>query len=383
MTADPLRAAELSLSDRKEKIAAAQRKQRRQARARQKAQQPEAAAAGDGLTAGAEARTPAGDAAGASGDDEDDNGDYEDTPQVMPASDSAPILQTAGVSGAPAAQATQADTTAAASAPAAASTPTAGSAASGDAATQPESAAEQRAMRLEAQALTPADVARLDGMPLPTLLTIHQLSEAWRTRKSKLASVTATHARASASASPPQALAVPVQPPSDLRYSGVPASSAGPVPAADLAGHQGGAGSIEGLASAAAAAATTVSVDDASAPAVVRLPVAPSIPAQPEVDTAPAQVIKPAGSDSEASLAAAPPDGVQLNSPEDRHRYGFHNQPSVGQQVHLLFWRQVKLTTRNRGYVLARWINALIIGLIVSTVAFGGSATSVQLRVSH
>lgn len=267
---------------------------------------------------------------------------------------------------------------------------------------KPESAAEQRAMRLEAQTLTPADVARLDGMPLPTLLTIHQLSEAWRARKSKLASlsvpvvtVQAAHAATAASATGSGPSSLPVGPAAhrdlpggDVAAVAAPQAAAGQTAAATLAAGATTA-ALPIAASASAAAITVVSTSPHAAGALAAAPPSQAEAAltgralpQPEVAEAgsPTQRLKPKAAGLAGSTLT---DGVQLLSAEDKHRYGFHNQPSVAQQVHLLFWRQVKLTTRNRGYVLARWINALLIGLIVSTVAFGGSSSSVQLRVSH
>lgn len=418
ITADPLRAAELSLSDRKEKIAAAQRRKRRQARTTKQA--PAAAPGAATSTADATASEaglllPApgeGDSATLdNGSDKDnlngydeDNG-YDETPQVLagmagPGPEPAqpgrqagdvttPVSGTAAVtanSNAPGggtggdagggAGSSRTEDAGTRRAPSSGSHSDSGSDAASGPSDHHDAAEEQRAMRLEAQTLTLADVARLDGMPLPTLLTIHQLSEAWRARKAKRASVELEGHGAT----------VTTNADSESGGTGAIATQAGaathtdstlpkpfaPAPVVYSESTAPGSAQATSITTVAAGAqAEPVRLSSAGSAAGAASDLAPLTNRHPTAATTPASL--------QTQLEA---DGVQLLLPEDKHRYGFHNQPSVAQQVHLLFWRQAKLTTRNRGYVLARWINALIIGLIVSTVAFGGSSSSVQLRVS-
>jgi hypothetical protein len=80
-------------------------------------------------------------------------------------------------------------------------------------------------------------------------------------------------------------------------------------------------------------------------------------------------------------LEPEPKTGVLLVRPEDRQRYGLENQPTLLQQAHLCSSRQFRLNFRNKGFIIARWFNALLMGIILGTLALNAPVTNLQLRI--
>lgn len=179
--------------------------------------------------------------------------------------------------------------------------------------------------------LTGDDLKRTDGFPLPQLLTIEALCEHWRTSPSGLSLM--------------QGRADKVKPAAG-------ATTASIVPVAGA-----GAGSASNL-----------------APSPLHRAEQPGYNERDVNDFV-------YSSDYAASTKQQPEKGVPLVREEDRFRYGFENSPTPLQQARLTIGRQLTLNTRNRSYMIARWANALLMGLILGTVALNPPLSNFPLRV--
>jgi hypothetical protein len=253
-------------------------------------------------------------------------------------------------------------------------------------------------------ALTAAEIAAVDGLPLPSLLRISQLSEHWRQSESGQALLAGrdmeewrkcaafqeelsalgqanppgpaahlhpaggVHAGAAGAASDAGAPVVVVQTPSGRLSPAAP-------PSLQASGKQGVGGSTTSVVPGQSGAKPLIS--PAQMPALDGAYINRTDAAAAAVGVADAANVNR----ELLFLDPEPKTGVLLVRPEDRQRYGLENQPTLLQQAHLCSSRQFRLNFRNKGFIIARWFNALLMGIILGTLALNAPVTNLQLRI--
>lgn len=173
----------------------------------------------------------------------------------------------------------------------------------------------------DVEALPPAadaDLPAWDGLPLPRLLSIEAMCAHWRQSESRAA-----------------------------QLGEMPAPSTIPAPAG-------------------AAAVDVFGSPPGGQPAAL---VAVEVPAAKSQQPAAAVAVEPNVNAHVAPSGAYATQGVVLQSAEDRQLYGLAMRPSFATQTAMCGERQVRLTFRNKGLLIARWLNVLVMGLVISTLA--------------
>lgn len=77
---------------------------------------------------------------------------------------------------------------------------------------------------------------------------------------------------------------------------------------------------------------------------------------------------------------APAPHGVTLTHEWERQQYSMSSVPSVMAQTRMLASRQFKLNFRNKGFIIARWLNVVIIAIVLGTLTLNAGLDQFQLR---
>jgi ABC-type multidrug transport system ATPase subunit/ABC-type multidrug transport system permease subunit len=232
-----------------------------------------------------------------------------------------------------------------------------------------QAAQPQAAPPTEAQhrpKLMAADLQAIDGFPLPTMMTIKELSDYWRSSPSGIS----------------------------LLYDGRSESKRrvfSPVTkmidASDSTTQDVGGATTANIVLVVPSLLTAAPSPVHGSQQLVGPPTAPSQQRAPSATIKHQQGPKDVNdyvysNESAATMAKGKLEkGIVLVSEEDKFHYGFQNSPTPIQQARLTIGRQLTLNRRNKGYVLARWVNALLMGIILGTVALNPPLSNAPLRI--